>query len=218
MDKNIEYIRSLLQESEETLELRKREEDSYIPIIRPEVMQFISVIIKIAGIKKILEIGTANGYSSICFCRAIGKEADITTIESEEQRALNARDNIEKFNLGKNITVINDDAVSAIMHITGSGIYDMVFLDGPKTHYTQMLPDCIRLLKEGGILIADNVLYFGMTSGEREIPKKKRTSAYHLREFLEEISNNTLLTTSVINFEDGLTISVKKGRETDEKA
>lgn len=217
MDKNIEYIRSLIKEDEDTYILRKEEETDHIPIIRPEVMQFISVIIKIAGIKKILEIGTANGYSSICFCKMIGKEADITSIESEEQRVLAARENIEKFNLGKNITVIYDDAVNAIMHLTGSGAYDMVFLDGPKTHYIQMLPDCIRLLKDGGILIADNVLYFGMTSGQKDIPRKKRTSAYHLREFLDNISNHPYLETSVINFEDGLAISVKKGTVKHEK-
>ena len=217
MDKNIEYIRSLIKESEDTYILRKVEETDHIPIIRPEVMRFISVIINIAEIKKILEIGTANGYSSICFCEAIGKDANITTIESNEQRVFAARENIAKFKLEKNITVINDDAVNAIMHLTGSGAYDMVFLDGPKTHYVQMLPDCIRLLKDGGILIADNVLYFGMTSGEREIPKKKRTSAYHLREFLEEVSNSPYLTTSVINFEDGLAISVKKGTKINEK-
>ncbi|NMC56611.1 MAG: O-methyltransferase [Eubacteriaceae bacterium] len=211
MDRNIEYIRSLIKENPDTLKLRKQEEENYIPIIRPEVMQFISVMIKIADIKKILEIGTAEGYSSICFCRAIGKDADITTIESEEQRVNTARKNIESFNLDKNVTVIHDDAVKALSYMTGHNVFDMIFLDGPKTHYLEMLPDCIRLLKEGGILLADNVLYFGMTSGEKEIPKKKRTSAYHLRDFLEAVSSSYELDTSIINFEDGLVISVKKG-------
>jgi len=211
MDKNINYIRSLIKEDPDTLKIRKGEEENHIPIIRPEVMQLILVIIKIAGIKKILEIGTADGYSSICFCNFIGQEADITTIECDEERVKKARQNISELNFDKSITVINDDAVKALRYMTGRDIFDMVFLDGPKTHYIEMLPDCIRLLKKGGILIADNVLYFGMTSGKREIPKKKRTSAYHLREFLYEISNNSSLMTSIINFEDGLVISVKKG-------
>lgn len=217
MDKNIEYIRSLIKEDKDTYALRKLEETGHIPIIRPEVMQFISVIINIAGIKKILEIGTADGYSSICFCKTIGQDADITTIESDEQRVCTARKNIESFNLNKNIAVIHDDAVNALLYMTGRNVFDMIFLDGPKTHYLEMLPDCVRLLKEGGILIADNVLYFGMTSGEKEIPKKKRTSAYHLRDFLEAVSNSGELNTSIINFEDGLSISVKKGKKINEK-
>ena len=211
MDKNIEYIRSLIKENADTLALRKTEEENYIPIIRAEVMQFLSVIIKIAGVKKVLEIGTANGYSSICFAKFIGADADITSVEFEEQRVNKAREYIAAFDLEKNITVICDDAVKAVSYMTGQNIYDMIFLDGPKTHYLAILPDCIRLLKQGGLLIADNVLYFGMTSGQIDIPKKKRTSAYHLRDFLDAVSDNENLVTSIINFEDGLALAVKKG-------
>lgn len=213
MDKNLEFIRSLIKENSLTDKLRKIDETNYIPIIRKEVMQFILVIIELTNIAKILEIGTANGYSSICFANAIGEHADIITIESDENRVHKARENIHSFNLDNKISVVHDDAQCVLSHMVGENIYDMIFLDGPKTHYINMLPDCKRLLKDGGLLLADNVLYFGMTSGQNNIPKKKRTSAYHLRDFLDTVFKDEQMLSSVINFEDGLLISMKKGSE-----
>jgi predicted O-methyltransferase YrrM len=213
MDQNIEFIRALINENSSTYKLREYDEARFVPIIRKEVMQFILVIIELAKIKKILEIGTANGYSSICFANTIGEHADIMTIENNESRVNKARENIHSFHLDNNIDVIHDDAQCVLRHMVGENIYDMIFLDGPKTHYVDMFPECKRLLKKDGLLIADNVLYFGMTSGRKDTPKKKRTSVYHLREFLDLIFEDKEMLSSVINFENGLLISMKKGSE-----
>ncbi len=213
MDKNIEFIRSLIKENALTYKLRQQDEAEYIPIIKKEVMQFMLVIVELTKTKKILEVGTANGYSSICFANAIGENADIITIESDELRVSKARENIRLFNLDNHIHVIHDDAQCALRRMLGEDMFDIIFLDGPKTHYIDMLDDCKRLLKQGGLLIADNVLYFGMISGYKDTPKKKRTSVHHLREFLDLIFEDKEMLSSVINFEDGLLISIKKGSD-----
>ncbi len=210
MDKNIEYIRWLLEESTETDKLRHEEEKRHIPIIRPEVLRLLKVLIALSKAEKILEIGTGEGYSAICFAKAIGTKADITTIEHDEQRVVRARDNIKKMNLEKAITVIHDDASIVCRSMPGEEIFDLIFLDGAKTQYRALLDDCIRLVKTGGMIVADNVLYFGMVSGEKHLPRKKRTSTSQLRDFLEAIATHPRLLTSIINFEDGLSISIKK--------
>ncbi len=210
VDKNIQYIRSLLKEEQDTGRLRREEEQRHIPVIRPEVLRLLTLCIRLSKTEKILEIGAGEGYSAICFAKAIGENADIITIEQDEERVHAARSNIQAFGLKKAITVIHDDAAAACRSMPGEEIFDMVFLDGPKTHYLSLLDDCIRLVTTGGLIVADNVLYFGMVSGEKELLRKKRTSTEHLQEFLEAVTTDARLLTAIINFEDGLAISMKK--------
>lgn len=199
MDKTIQYIRSLLEEDTDCAVLRQGQEARHIPVIRPEALRLLTILLKVSKSTKVLEIGTGEGYSAICFARAIGKQADITTIDHDEERVKAARDNIVKFQLENAVTVIYDDAEKACRSMAGEELFDLIFLDGAKTHYLSLLEDCIRLVKTGGLIVADNVLYFGMVPGEKQPPRKKRTSTTHLRDFLEAVTTHPrLLTQSLI--------------------
>ena len=126
VDKNIQYIRSLLKEEQDTGRLRREEEKRHIPVIRPEVLRLLTLCIRLSKTEKILEIGAGEGYSAICFAKAIGENADIITIEQDEERVYAARSNIQTFGLEKAITVIHDDAAAACRSMPGEEIFDMV--------------------------------------------------------------------------------------------
>ena len=108
------------------------------------------------------------------------------------------------------ITAIAADAEELLPTLDGSGTYDMIFLDGPKSHYIHMLPDCIRLLKSGGALVADNILYKGMTPDPAHVVRRKITIVKRLRKFIEEINRRPDLDTCVLSVGDGITVSIKK--------
>jgi len=219
-----EYIQSSTPEKLGLLkELEQYAHQHHVPISQPETLRFIEVICNIAKPKRILEIGTAIGYSAIALATAIDNvqctmynnggnsqsEFQITTIEKSETMANIARENIEKANLQNRITVITGDA-NEILPTLADETFDLIFVDAAKGQYIQFLPHCIRTLQKGGILISDNILFEGMVATDELWKKRKCTIIRNLREYIKEIMDNNQLDTSILPLGDGVALSYKK--------
>lgn len=193
-----------MQKNDFLKELEELALKEYIPIIQPEVVQLIKVIFKAANVKNVLEIGTAIGYSAINFAYFTNDE--ITTIERSAEMAETARKNIEKCGLDNQIEVIEGDALEILKNIDKR--YDCIFLDAAKGQYINFLPECLRILKPGGLLISDNVLYRGKVALDGFIPRKHRTIIRNLKEYINEITEK--LETTVLPIGDGVAVSIVK--------
>jgi predicted O-methyltransferase YrrM len=183
--------------------------ENKIPIIMDEGACLLEIILKAVKPKKILEIGTAIGYSSIIMSGTLNEDGRIDTIEVNPDMVEKAWENISDAGLQGMIRIIEGDAgeILPLLHDE----YDVVFLDAAKSRYIEFLPHCIRLVRKSGLIITDNVLYKGMTKGSELVKHKQRTAVKHLREYLEELEQNEQLKTSLIPIGDGITISVKVG-------
>lgn len=203
-----EYLRKEIPEHTGILkELEEYANEYSVPIVQPETAQLLSVLCAIKRPVRILEVGCAIGYSAILMSEFLEKGGTVTTIEWDADTAEIARKNIEKAGLGDVINVICNDAKEVIPTLTAE--YDIIFLDGPKAHYIYMLNDCIRLLKKGGLLISDNVLYKGMTADDEHIIRRKITIVKRLRRFISAQMQRKELKTVVLPLGDGVSIGVK---------
>lgn len=203
------YVRNTLRSEEGFLrELRDYAIENNVPIIHPEVGKLIEILFACARPKACLEIGTAIGYSSLFFSKCMTK-GRVDTIEVDPDMVLLARDNIAKAGYSEQINVICGDALEVLPYLTGS--YDVVFVDGPKAKYIEMLPDCLRMLKKGGMLISDNVFYRGfLATPDSRIPQKRRALVRNLREYLDVLCKSDALETSLLSIGDGVAVTVKK--------
>ena len=179
-----------------------------IPIVQPETAKLLEVLTAVKKPKRILEVGCAIGYSAILMAQYLENGGSITTLEWDADMAEIARENIEKAGLSDSIKVIQNDAKEVVKILTGE--YDIIFLDGPKAHYIYMLNDCIRLLKKGGMLISDNILYKGMTADDEHVIRRKITIVKRLRRFISAQMQREELETVILPLGDGVTVSVKK--------
>lgn len=203
-----EYLRSLIKENTGILkELEEKALKEYIPIISPEVAQLIRLLTEITGAEKIFEIGSAIGYSSILFA-GFSDKMKITTIEMDEERAKEAEENISRAGMDKKITLLHGNALQVMDHIAEQ--FDIVFVDAAKGQYNNFLPKCLKLLKKGGLLISDNILYRGAVAETGFIPRKHRTIIVNMKEYLKRLSEDESLTTSIIPIGDGVAVSLKK--------
>jgi predicted O-methyltransferase YrrM len=204
-----DYLNSLIIREENKIEdLRKESLKENVPIIHNDVRQYIELMIEMNKIKNILEVGTAVGYSAAVFCHAMGTDGKVTTIERNPVMIEKAKNNISNLNLENQITLLEGDANEIIPELKKS--YDMVFLDGAKGHYIHLLDDCIRLLKPGGLIISDNVLYQGMIASDDLVVRRRITIVKRMRKYLETVSDHPQLTTSVLPIGDGLSVSLKR--------
>lgn len=202
------YIHDLISLDPELSKFKSDLADLSVPVITDEVLQLIRLFIQSNQVRSILEIGTAAGASAIFFATFMGKNGHVTTIERDDRYFIQSTDNIKRMHLEDRIEIIHNEAGKALEELEGS--YDMIFLDGAKAHYIHMLDDCIRLLKKNGLLIADNVLFRGMVSGEKPLIRRKITIVKRMRSFLDAISSDERLLTTVLPIGDGVSISVKK--------
>jgi len=203
-----EYLRSLIKPNCEFLtRLEKQAKDEYIPVIQPEVVQLIRVLFKMSDVKTVLEVGTAIGYSAIIFGGAAGDGGKVVTIELKPEMVKSALDNIKEAGMQDKIEVLQGDAIDVLDNIEEK--FDCIFLDGAKGQYVKFLPKCIKLLKSGGILISDNILYRGTVAQQGFIPRKHRTIIRNLKEYLETISNHKQLETTILPIGDGVAVSYK---------
>ena len=210
-DQNITtYIHSLEREPDPELEqLRLLAEEKGVPIIRRETESFIKVLLGISRPQSILEIGTAIGYSAIFMAKNTDRATHITTVENFEERIAEAEANINKFGMKDRITLIGKDAADILPDLEGP--FDMIFLDAAKGQYITFLPDLLRLLPEGGILLADNVLQDGELVRSRfSTPRRQRTIHDRMREFIWQIKHSDEMETSLLTVGDGLTLSIRK--------
>lgn len=200
-----DYICKTLPESTGLLkEMENFAKAHYVPIIQKETMHFLKFLMSVIKPEKILEIGTAIGYSSLVFSQFLKEGGKIITVELDEDMAKIALENFKKAQ-NKSIKLIIGDGGDVLLNTNEK--FDVVFLDANKSLYLHSLPDIKRILKKGGVLIADNVLYKGMVaSGELETFRKK-TLVKNLRDFLYEISNDGCFTTSILPIGDGISVS-----------
>ena len=203
-----EYLRKDIPDRSGILkELEEYAGINSVPIVQPETAQLLEVLSAIKRPVRILEVGCAIGYSAILMAQYLEKGGTVTTLEWDADMAEIARENVKKAGLEDVINVIHNDAKEVIPTLTAE--YDIIFLDGPKAHYIYMLNDCIRLLKKGGLLIADNVLYKGMTADDNHVIRRKITIVKRLRRFISAQMQRNELKTVVLPLGDGVTVAVK---------
>lgn len=207
------YITSFLRGEipEKTGILKEMEEyaaENSVPIVQPETAKLLEMLTCIKRPERILEVGCAIGYSAVLMAQYLADGGSITTVEWDADMTELARANIEKAGLSDKITVIHNDAKEVLPRLTGE--YDIIFLDGPKAHYIYMLNDCIRLLRKGGILIADNILYKGMVADDEHVIRRKITIVKRLRRFISAQMQRNELETVILPLGDGVTVAVKK--------
>lgn len=204
------YLREKTTHNNDFLhELEVYAKNNSVPIVEPETARFLSVITEIKKPRHILEIGCAIGYSAILMSEGLHENGKITTIEYNNDMVNIARENIKKAGLSEKIDVIEADAKDYLSYIDDDGVFDMIFLDGPKAHYIYMLDECVRLLKKGGIIISDNVLYKGMTADDNHVVRRKITIVKRLRKYIDALMTHPELKTSLLPLGDGVTVSVK---------
>ncbi len=205
-----DYIREKTTTTSELLrKLEVYAKENNVPIAEPETARLISVITKLVRPQRILEVGCAIGYSAIIMSESLKEGGHITTLEYDPEMVIIARANIERAGLCDKITVIEADAKNYISYLEDSESYDIVFLDGPKAHYLFMLDDAVRLLKKGGLLISDNILFKGMTADDNHFARRKVTIINRLREYIDALMAHPQLHTSILSQGDGVTLSVK---------
>lgn len=203
------YIRGEIPEKQGILkELEDYAEKNSVPIVQPETAKFLETMMCIKRPARILEVGCAIGYSAILMSQYLAEGGSITTLEWDAETAEIARKNIERAGLFDKIKVVLGDAKDIVPSLTGE--YDVIFLDGPKAHYIYMLNDCIRLLKKGGMLISDNILYKGMIADDEHVIRRKITIVKRLRRFISAQMQREELETVILPLGDGVTVAVKK--------
>lgn len=208
--KTSEYIRELLAfaETDETeRKITEYADKNIIAVLLPETAAFLRQAVMLSKPLRILEIGTAIGYSGIIMLKAAPKSAFLYTIELSEERIETAKGFFCDAGLIDRVVFYNGDSTEIVPNLKGE--FDFIFLDGPKAQYCEYLPFLSRLLGCGGVLFCDNVLYEGMVAGEREIKNHKGGLVKKLDLFLHKLISDRTLTTSVLPVGDGVSLSIK---------
>ena len=206
----VTYINSLDTGNTRILDAVEREAlDSYVPIIRKEMQSFLKLLLAMTKPKRILEVGTAVGFSSILMAEYDPVPCEIVTIENYEKRIPIARENFKRAGKESVITLLTGDAKEVLPTIEEP--FDFIFMDAAKGQYIHFLPEVLRLLKSGGTLISDNVLQDGDIIQSRfAVTRRNRTIHKRMREYLYTLTHHEELTTAVLPIGDGITVSVKK--------
>lgn len=191
---------------EELEKIKEKALDEHIPIIMDDTLEVIDKVLKEIKPKKILEIGTAVGYSAMCFSEYLQDGGKIDTIERDEERLAQARENIVKVGVQEKINIIEGDAVEILPNLNDK--YDMIFIDAAKGKYPFFLKESLRMLNENGVIFADNILYKGYVMSDYN-KHKQRTAVRNLREYIAEVTNNPELETQILEVGDGLAITKK---------
>ena len=188
-------------------ELEKIKEEAIkenIPIIMDDTLEVIAKILKEIKPKRILEIGTAVGYSAMCFSEYLSEDGCIDTIERDVHRVIEAKENIKKVEVENKINIYEGDAVEILPTLNEK--YDVVFIDAAKGKYPFFLKESIRMIRNGGIIFADNILYKGYVMSDYN-KHKQRTAVRNLREYIKEVTQNPNIETEILEVGDGLAIS-----------
>ena len=191
---------------QELLKIKRSALERHIPIIMDDTLEVISKILTEKNPQRILEIGTAVGYSAICFSEYLQEGGKIDTIERDEERVAEARENIKRVEVEEKINIYAGDAVEILPTLNEK--YDIVFIDAAKGKYPFFLEQALRMLKDDGIILADNILYKGYVMSDYN-KHKQRTAVTHLRQYIKETTENPELETQILEVGDGLAISKK---------
>ena len=204
------YINSLDSGNTEFLERLEREALSdYVPIIRKDMQTFLKMFLAMKKPKRILEVGTAVGFSALLMCEYSVPEVHITTIENYEKRIPVARANFARAGREHQITLIEGDAQDVLKTLDGP--FDFIFMDAAKGQYIHFLPDILRVLEKDGVLISDNVLQDGdIIESHFAVERRNRTIHKRMRDYLYTLTQHEQLVTSVLPVGEGITFSVKR--------
>ena len=189
---------------------RKAALDRGVPVADDETLQFLLLTLQMTKPTRILEIGTAVGLSGVAMLKAC-PNAKLTTIELEEERYIEAKQNFADFGVSSRVNAYLGDAGEILSMMDGQ--FDFVFLDGPKAQYEKYLFDIKRLLRRGGTLFSDDVLLYGWVSGEEPTPQKRHSIVDKIRAYLTTLTNDQDFITSVLNVGDGVALSVYTGEK-----
>ena len=209
-ERMVTYIHSLETPESPLIEQIEQEAlDTYVPIIRKETQSFLKVLLMMKKPVRVLEVGTAIGFSALLMCEYLPENGHITTIEKYEKRIPIARENFKRAGKEDRITVIEGDALEVMRSLEGP--FDFIFMDAAKGQYIHYMPEAIRLLSKDGVLMSDNVLQDGDIIESRfAVERRNRTIHSRMREYLYELKHNDQLQTSIIPLGDGVALSVKK--------
>ena len=180
-----------------------------VPIVRKSMQQLLRFLLTFSKPKNILEVGTAIGFSALLMSEYAPEDCHITTIEKYEKRIPIAKANFEKAGKTDRITLLEGDAMDILKELEGT--YDMIFMDAAKGQYIHFMPEILRLLAPGGLLISDNVLQDGDIIESRfAVTRRNRTIHTRMRDYLYELTHYPQLETTILPVGDGVTLSVKK--------
>ena len=204
------YIHSLAaNDSGICMEIEREALADGVPIIRKEMGSFLKTVLAAMHPRNILEVGAAVGYSSILMSENIDADARITTIENYDKRIAKAKENIKRAGKESVITLLEGDAGEILK--TLSGPYDFIFMDAAKGQYMHWLPQILRLLPSGGVLLSDNVLQDGdIVESRYAVERRNRTIHTRMRDYLYELTHMEEFETSIIPIGDGVALSVKR--------
>ena len=189
-------------------ELEKRAKEDDVPIIRKDTQALLKFLMAQSRPKNILEVGCAIGFSALLMAEYSDPDTKITTIEKFEKRIPIARDNFIKYDTNNKITLLEGDATEILKTLSPG--YDFIFMDAAKGQYINFLPDCLRILNKGGLLVSDNVLQDGDVIESRfAVTRRDRTIHARMREYLYELKHNDALNTVILTVGDGMTLSVR---------
>ena len=190
--------------------IEKEAKETNVPIIRTQVQSLLKLLLAMRKPATILEVGCAIGFSALLMSENGPEDCHITTIEKYEKRIPVARENFRRAGKEERITLLEGDAAEILQKMTGA--YDMIFMDAAKGQYIHFLPDVLRLLAPGGILLSDNVLQDGNILESRfAVTRRNRTIHSRMREYLYELKHHPQLETVILPVGDGVTLSVKRG-------
>ena len=189
---------------EELEKIKQKALEEHIPIIMDDTLEVVDKILKEVKPTKILEIGTAVGYSAMCFSEYLQEGGKIDTIERDEERIAEAKINIKNVGVEDKIKIYEGDAVEILPTLKEQ--YDVVFIDAAKGKYPFFLKEALRMIKSTGVILADNILYKGYVMSDYN-KHKQRTAVRNLREYIKEVTENPNIETEILEVGDGLAVS-----------
>jgi predicted O-methyltransferase YrrM len=206
----VTFINSFDTGNTEILDAIEREAlDTDVPIVRKDMQSFLKFLLAATKPKRILEVGTAVGFSAILMAEYNPVDCQIVTIENYEKRIPIAKENFIRAEKADQITLLEGDAAEILP--TLSEPFDLIFMDAAKGQYIHFMPEVLRLLKSGGVLVSDNVLQDGdILESHYVVERRQRTIHKRMREYLYELTHNEALVTAILPVGDGITVSTKK--------
>ena len=211
-ERTVAFINSLDTGNTPFFNIIEREaKETNVPIIRTETQSLIKFLFALKKPVSVLEVGCAIGFSALLMSEYAPAECKITTIEKYEKRIPVAKENFRRAGKEDRITLLEGDALDILKDLSGE--YDFIFMDAAKGQYINFLPDVLRLMSEGGLLLSDNVLQDGEIIQSRyAVTRRNRTIHTRMRDYLYALKHDPLLTTVILPIGDGVTLSVKKSR------
>lgn len=208
-ERMVTYINSLERGNGDFLDrLEQQAKMERIPIIRKEMQSFLKVLLQMKKPARILEVGTAVGFSALLMCTCTPDSTKITTIEKYEKRIPIAKENFKAAGMEHRITLLEGDAMEILKSLKGS--FDFIFMDAAKGQYINFLPEILRLLEKDGLLVSDNVLQEGdIIESHFAVERRNRTIYKRMREYLYELKHDDRLLTSIVPIGDGAALSIR---------